>query len=83
MGMKEERGTDSKVRDMSKERERLLVEQKHHFIVPTLLPCTLWDGVVTMAAIAAETEPPPGAGVRAPTLWTNWRRERDASCPST
>lgn len=65
-----------------KKRDRHLVKHKSHFAASTVFSCTLWDGIVTMAAIAAETEPPPGAGVRAPMLWTNWRRERDASCPS-
>lgn len=79
------KGDASGVSDEKKEREskRVSVEHKSYFTVPLSFHGDYgMAGLVTMAAMAAETEPPPGAGVRAPTLWTNCRRERDANCPS-
>lgn len=73
-----------KVRKMRRKKETERDCWLHHLAVFYTLSIYMmgWQVLVTMAAIAAETEPPPGAGVRAPTLWTNWRKERDASGPS-
>lgn len=38
---------------------------------------------LTMAAMAADTDPPPGAAVRAPTHLTNCCRDKDTRCLSS